>query len=334
MGAMIKFCWMISLLTVLSASSTGQEAAMGEYKLAFPNHNGQLRWSAPGFKIIQSSVKPNGNEIGLRGQDETKRITFLGFLFLFSDQAPLTSAKCRDGVMEPEKKANKSLKVLNTSEVKRDGALPLDLVTYTTDVRGSKTQHMVRGFIADGDICGDLEFYSDSTISVDDNAIKNAFASYELDQTHVPRFNDVFLYAQMLYNMHSYKAAGPMFEAALAKMREEHPPGNETTMTRVLTDQAGMSYGISGDISKTRAIFQKAIVADPNYPLYYYNLACADAVEKKLKDAEVHLQQAFDRKANVTAGESMPDPTKDDSFLPYRNDEKFWAFVEGLHAKP
>jgi hypothetical protein len=331
---MIKIRWMILFLTILSTFAFGQGATDGEHKLSLPNHNGQLQWSAPGFKIIQSSAKPNGNEIGLRGQDEAKRITFLGFLFLFPDQAPLTSAKCRDGVMEPEKKANKSLTVLSTSETRRTDGPPLDLVTYKTDVRSSQTQSIVRGFIADGDICGDLEFYSDSTISVDDIAIKNAFASYRLDRAYVPRFNDVFLYAQMLYNMHSYRGAGPIFEAALVKLHDEHPSGNEKTMTRVLTDQAGMSYGMSGDISKARAIFQKAIADDPDYPLYYYNLACADAEENNLLGAQAHLQQAFDRKANVIADESMPDPTKDDSFLPYRSDKKFWAFVESLKATP
>jgi hypothetical protein len=65
--------------------------------------------------------------------------------------------------------------------------------------------------------------------------------------------------------------------------------------------------------------------------LYYYNLACADAEEGKLADARKHLQQAFARKANVIPGETMPDPTKDDSFLPYRSNKDFWAFIENLH---
>jgi tetratricopeptide (TPR) repeat protein len=91
-----------------------------------------------------------------------------------------------------------------------------------------------------------------------------------------------------------------------------------------------MAYGMSGDIAKSRALFEAAIVEDPDYPLYYYNLACADAEEKKLSDAQAHLQQAFARKANVIPGETMPDPTKDDSFLPDRDNKEFWKFVEGL----
>ena len=135
-----------------------------------------------------------------------------------------------------------------------------------------------------------------------------------------------------------YKAAGPIFEIALVKIKEN--PGiaaklmkDTTTATRVVTDQAGMSYGMSGDIQKSRTVFEKAIVEDPDYPMYYYNLACADAEEKNLASARSHLQQAFARKANVIPGEAMPDPTKDDSFLPYRDNKDFWAFVEGLRTK-
>ncbi|HEX6770506.1 MAG TPA: hypothetical protein VF126_00675 [Acidobacteriaceae bacterium] len=44
----------------------------------------------------------------------------------------------------------------------------------------------------------------------------------------------------------------------------------------------------------------------------------------------MHLQQAFDRKANVIPGESLPDPTQDDSIQKLRGDKAFWAFVEDL----
>ena len=99
---------------------------------------------------------------------------------------------------------------------------------------------------------------------------------------------------------------------------------------RVMKDQAGMSYGMVGELAKARTIFEKGIADDPSYPLNYYNLACADAGEKNLSEAKRHLQQAFDRKANVIPGEKMPVPTEDDSFLPYKENREFWSFLQGL----
>jgi tetratricopeptide (TPR) repeat protein len=138
--------------------------------------------------------------------------------------------------------------------------------------------------------------------------------------------------------MRQYKAAAPAFEEALAKIKENPAlaakmMGDTKTARRVVTDQAGMSYGMSGDVRKARSVFEKAITEDPDYPLNYYNLACADAEEKNLANARIHLQQAFARKANVIKGEAMPDPTKDDSFLPYRDDKEFWAFLKHLQAE-
>ena len=95
-----------------------------------------------------------------------------------------------------------------------------------------------------------------------------------------------------------------------------------------------MSYGIIGEFAKARSIFEKGVAEDPNDPIYYYNLACADAGQQKLAEAKVHLREAFDRKSNVNPGEVMPTPTEDDSFLPYKSDKQFWDFLERLqHEK-
>lgn len=311
--------------------ATACAASDADFKLALVNHAGQLSWSADGYKVIQSSVKPNGNEIGIRGKNGSG-VTFLGFLFLVPEQSALTSEKCRDGALDDEKKSNPSLKIQSTSQISGSGNLPVSLVSYTAQGRGGKVVYMVRGFAASADICGDLEFYSDSPITAEDVELKKVFASYKLDAKYTPTFRDALLYGQILYNAKMYKAAGPVFETALDRLKENHE-GDQARMKRVVTDQAGMAYGMSGDLQKARSIFEKAIGEDPEYPLYYYNLACADAEEKNLAGAQKHLREAFDRKANVIAGEKMPDPTADDSFLPYRDNKAFWSFLEGLQTK-
>jgi hypothetical protein len=321
------------IVAVLSSfCSHAQAGDDNRFKLALVDHPGQLTWSAEGFMIIESSAKPGGNEIGIRGQDQSGQQTFLGFLFLFPEKAPLGSAKCLDGVVGPEKKSNASLKIVGTDEISQPGSLPVSLVSYTSKGEGGKTLYTIRGFVASGDICGDLEIYSYTPLSPQNSNLKKIFSSFQLDEKYIPKFADVLLYAQILYQHHMYGPAAPVFEKAITRLNAPSDPETET-MKRVVTDQAGMSYGMSGDVPKARAIFEKAVAADPDYPLYYYNLACEDAEEKNLAGAKKHLQEAFDRKANVIPGESMPDPTQDDSFLPYRGNKEFWTFVEGLGGK-
>jgi tetratricopeptide (TPR) repeat protein len=91
-----------------------------------------------------------------------------------------------------------------------------------------------------------------------------------------------------------------------------------------------MSLGISGDLKASRALAEQAITTDPDHPLNYYNLACADAEQGNATAAKSHLQQAFDHRANVLKGEHLPDPTKDDSIQKLKKDRPFWTFVESL----
>lgn len=328
---MLRTNLVITLIAIASLS-TAARAATDEntFKLALVDHPGQMSWSAEGFKIIEMSAKPGGTEIGLRGQDASGRLTFLGFMFLFPEKAPLTSAKCLDGVVGPEKKSLPSLKIIGNEEIK-SGSLPVSLVSYTAKGEGGKTLYTVRGFVANADVCGDLEIYSYTPLSLQNSSLRKIFSSVQLNEKYAPQFKDLFLYAQILYQHHMYAPAAPVYEKALAKLNDD--PSSTKTMKRIMTDQAGMSYGMSGNVAKARAIFEKAVAVDPDYPLYYYNLACADAEEKNLAGAKKHLQEAFDRKANAIPGEGMPDPTQDDSFLPYRNNKEFWTFVQGLGGK-
>jgi tetratricopeptide (TPR) repeat protein len=319
----------IAIVFIFAVSGSGQTLATdANFKLALPAHQGQLRWHADGYKVIQSSAKPSGQEIGIRGRDDSRKITFLGFLFTVPAQTSLTGGKCRDGAIEELKRSNSTVKILTVSEIPSSNGLPVEMVTYTAKDRNAKIVYGIRGFVAMGDICGDLELYSESPISPEDPDLNKILQSYQFDPSYTPQFNDVFLYGQILYRDRMYKAAAPIFEQSLTKLKDDK---SQETMRRVATDQAGLAYGISGDTSKARNLFESAIASDPDYPMYYYNLACADAQEKKLADARIHLQQAFARKGNTIPGEVLPNPSKDDSFLPYRNDKDFWKFVESLH---
>jgi tetratricopeptide (TPR) repeat protein len=321
-------------LALFAGLASAEKAPVEEYRLALPDHLGQLKWPVNGFQIIESSAKPNGREIGLRGRDAVGRLTFLGFLFVAPENRPMTSASCRDGVLAQEKKTNPTLKIVKTSEIRPEPGVPVVVVTYTSANPDASLGYRVRGFVATGDICGDLEFYSHDQISDQDSDLNEAFQSFRLDPGYAPLFGDLALYAQILVRQHEYQAAAPIFERSLARVPSDGAPFPSATVARrVIRDQAGMSYGIAGDLGNARRIFDEGTVKDPDYPMNYYNLACADAGEKKLADARIHLQQAFNRKANMNPGESLPDPAQDGSFLPYKNDQEFWSFVEGLQAE-
>jgi hypothetical protein len=115
---------------------------------------------------------------------------------------------------------------------------------------------------------------------------------------------------------------------------EKVTPTFRKTWWRVLINNLSIAYGITGDIAKSREVLQYGVSKDPDYPLFYYNLACGTADKVNMADTEKYLQLAFDRRKHVIEGEQMPDPRSDDSFQKLLLQDQFCKFVDTLVLGP
>src|SRR5260370_33534952 len=61
-------------LSLGTLATAGQTTSGADFKLALAVHPGQIKWKAEGFKIVESSAKPDGLEIGIRGLDGPGRV--------------------------------------------------------------------------------------------------------------------------------------------------------------------------------------------------------------------------------------------------------------------
>lgn len=140
-------------------------------------------------------------------------------------------------------------------------------------------------------------------------------------------FANMYL-GQTLFRQEKYSAAATFFQ----RTRDLQKSGKDldTAQDRVLTDQLVMSYGITGNMKKAHALLDEAIAKDPDYPLNYYNRACAFAEEGDKSKMLANLDFAFQRKGNVLKGEQMPDPRADSSFKNYVRDPDFVSLMEKL----
>ena len=130
------------------------------------------------------------------------------------------------------------------------------------------------------------------------------------------------------YLKRDYKQAIHLYSKALELEKKE--PTLERNIWRVLVDNLGMSYGISGDNKKAKEIFEYGVSKDANYPLFYYNLACAHAEMNDLDNAIKNLKVAFQYQANMIPGERLPNPATDDSFSRFLKNEKFQQALEEI----
>lgn len=111
---------------------------------------------------------------------------------------------------------------------------------------------------------------------------------------------------------------------------EKKQPTLEKTMWRVLIDNLGMAYGISGDLAKAKETFEYGLSKDPAYPMFYYNLACTYGEMNDIENAIANLGLAFRHKDNAIPGEGMPNPATDSSFKRFLGNERFRTLLREI----
>jgi len=132
------------------------------------------------------------------------------------------------------------------------------------------------------------------------------------------------------YLKRDYKKAIEFYSKALELEKKE--PTLDRNIWRVVVDNLGLSYGITGDNQKAKEIFEYGLSRDDKYPMFYYNLACASAEMNDLDSAIANLKRAFQFKDNMIPGEQVPNPETDDSFTRFLNNERFRQTLEELRA--
>ena len=131
----------------------------------------------------------------------------------------------------------------------------------------------------------------------------------------------LFLDGSRAYVKSDFLAAIQPYQQALDLEKKQRTL--DQTTTRVLIDNLGMAYGITGNLAKASEVFDYGVSIDVNYPMFYYNIACVYGEKNDMENAIVYLQKAFANKANVNPGEKMPDPRTDDSFARFMKNDRF-----------
>lgn len=133
------------------------------------------------------------------------------------------------------------------------------------------------------------------------------------------------------YLQHDYKGAIGPYQKALDLAKQG--ANLDKTWLRVLIDNLGMSYGISGNLDKAKETFEYGISKDDEYPLFYYNMACTYGEMDNEEKAIEYLRGAYKRKDNMIEGEHFPEPATDSSFKKFMKSPTFTAALAEM-TKP
>jgi hypothetical protein len=139
---------------------------------------------------------------------------------------------------------------------------------------------------------------------------------------------DYFRAGSSYFISNDYEKAIPPYAQALASEQKQRTLDKKYWY--VLVDNLGMAYGITGDLENARKTFEYGMKTDPDYPLFYFEMADYYGEKGDAQNAMVCLKKAHQRKANLLAGEKFPDPRDDDSFKNLMKNKEFRDFVDNL----
>lgn len=291
--------------------------------LTMPGLSWALEIKEPGFSIKGKAIDPHKRTAKLLAEDPWTRTTITVFIEKALKKGGAKA--CRDHHWWQIRKTPFDLK---DAQMYESG--PMAILEYSIPkvVTTTINQKYINAYLAMDDLWIGVELAQSFHDPGRGDALRGILEHITINTAYVPTVLEDFGYGSYYFLKKDYLKAVRHYERVL----ERKDPGSALNQSswRVLIDQLGMSYGLSGEPAKTRELLQWAIAIDPEYPMFYYILACAFAEMGDSEQALSNLRLAFQYKTNMLPKETFPDPKKDPSFKKLFKDKRFRTELERL----
>ena len=331
----------VSLWFFMLAEPTGiSQAAIGKDEpptfVAWPEKGLGLSIDLTGFKKVIDQVKPDGRRYLTASHPKTG----LNVAIILEKVPTQASAQ---GCREQLQLIQKGPLVTHGQDIKlnADGEIPT--LEYTLrKLQGVRLdQKNVYACMAQDNVYADIQLSKVQYTTADAPLFQSILKTVRLQPEPSmiiqaqppapPNSRELLDIGNALYRQNNYAQAIPPYQKSFELEKAE--PQLDRTLWRVLIDNLGMAYGMTGRLKEAKATFQQGIQADPTYPMFHYNLACTFAEMNDLNHAMQSLTTAFRHRKNQSSGkEVMPDPRQETSFQRFMKNETFRSLVNDLAA--
>jgi tetratricopeptide (TPR) repeat protein len=319
-----------ALFLLILASATAQAQKVSDtLRVSLPGKSWALQVDVQGFKIKVNETKPDGSRYLVADNDDTG-------VRLSITMQQVRGAATLDDCRKVFRARNKANAELNPTDVKESqmGDMAISEFIFMKPGGISLRQKNVFGCLAKEDVYTDIHLSKVEYTAKDQALFTSILQAVQVKDQIAGVSSQTGSTSYLMMEGSKYfldrqfdKAIGP-YQKALDI--EKSDPKLESRFLRVLIDNLGMAYGITGDLKSAEEVFQYGISKDPSYPIFYYNMACTYAERNDLDNTIKYLKTAFEYKRNIIPGERMPNPSKDDSFQRFMHDEKFRKLIKSL----
>lgn len=329
----ITFAFVFIACTVFAQ----EPASLAVSKITLPSLSWVLTFDAPGFTVQTNELQEGGRRYFLANNSKTH---FTVSAFLEAAHGPLKPGECKQSLQQKEQhNSSLSTKPLEDVSYRQNGEM--QILEYTmSDVNGVPIrQRNIFACVAKDGAYADIHISKPLFESENEPGVEKILQSFHFIQGGVSDAGvpapvgdsmALFLEGSRYFRAEQFRESVVPYRKALDL--EKVSPSLEKKYWFVLLDNLSVAYGVTGDLPAAKATAQYGISKDPGYPMFYYNLACAAAEEGNVSDTEMYLKQAYDRRANVIPGETLPDARSDDSFQKLMKQSDFRNFIDLLYG--
>jgi tetratricopeptide (TPR) repeat protein len=316
----------ICSIFLCSISLVAQQLPDRIAKIGIPNVKGILEINV-GPADFQTRVRPDGKEVQLRAMGRTDHLAITAFLQNVTFSA--SAERCRDEWWPSTKNAVALQRDDLQESIVKDGIARVEYVI--PEFKGIKLQQKnIHAYLGNGNLCAEVHLSKEGFVPEDEKLFDQVLESTKLlpdeyapaqEASEPSEVQTYFSEGSKYYLQQNYSEAAALYEKALTLEKQRRTLSQN--YFRVLVDNLGMSYGISGKLPQAKATFEYGISQESEYPMFYYNMACTYGEMGKMNDAIAQLRLFYKYKANMIPGESLPDPMQDDSFRYFVDNKSF-----------
>jgi hypothetical protein len=327
----------IVVILALSSAALAQTTDRSLVRMAVPGVEGALELNV-GPTTWKSHVRSDGLETQMSAMDRPDNLLISAFLQHVT--FPASAERCRAEWWPDTEKGNQVRfgELADVHQTAGDGMVKMEFIIPAVDAAKVR-QKNVHAYMGSGNLCVEVHLSKILFEPKDQKLFDEVLASVRfLPGETVPQVADTahdamyFLEQGSRYYMkHDYPIAAQQYQKALDLEKKDRTLNKD--LFRVLVDNLAISYGISGDLPKVKETVEYGITQDPQYPIFYYNLACMYGETGKIDESLEQLRLAYKYKANIIAGETFPDPLQDDSFRKFVNDTRFVKAVREMQKQ-
>ena len=287
---------LVAVLTALAFPSLSRGGTItNNLYLATPGSSWSLEIGAPGFEIKQRIISTNGTAAQLLAQNREQGVTLSAFL----EKVPAAgdAKQCREYFWN---KAQES--AFKPEDVKMSETGSVAVVEYTVKVPSDNqgSQRNIDAFLSRNGCWIGVLISKVGVKPGDEDVFQSIVSAIRFNDNFAPNAGDLTAWGGFFMSKQKYAEAVRWYEKAMELEKAGSTLDHRQQV--FLLDDLIICHGNLGHIQKAKELSELGLEQEPDYPSFYYNLACSYAELGKPESGLGKSEKSISKQVQIISG--------------------------------